>query len=66
MRATISNKETKATLNEHGASMLEYVMMVSLIALACLAGVTSVGNSSKQTFEKISNVIHIEAGDIDP
>jgi Flp pilus assembly pilin Flp len=37
--------------NEDAATMAEYVLMASLIALACLAAVTSLGSSLKPLFQ---------------
>ncbi len=43
-------RDHEAVLNETGASMLEYAMMAALIAIVCIAGVTSLGEQTRQTF----------------
>ena len=37
--------------NEDAATMAEYVLMASLIALACLVAVASLGNSLKPLYQ---------------
>lgn len=35
---------------EHGASLVEYALLVSLIAVVCFAAVTFFGTESRETF----------------
>jgi pilus assembly protein Flp/PilA len=35
---------------EHGATILEYVLMLALIALVCVGGVTAIGNMTNLFF----------------
>ena len=46
----------KSTLNhwvrdEEGASLVEYVLLVALIAVVCIAAVTLLGTSAKDKFQ---------------
>lgn len=40
--------------------MVEYALMAGLIAMVCVAGVTSLGQSAALTFNKVG--VNIEAG----
>jgi len=42
---------------EHGATMVEYGLMVALIAVVCLLAVTALGGSVKGVFEQIGVAI---------
>lgn len=37
--------------SEHGASLLEYVFLLLLVALVCVAGVASLGTTTNSSFE---------------
>src|SRR5262245_896348 len=39
---------------EEGATMVEYGIMIALIAIVCIAAVTTLGNSIKAVFEDIA------------
>lgn len=39
--------------NEKGATMVEYAMMVSLIAVVCILAVTAVGTGTNDTFNDV-------------
>lgn len=43
--------------NKKGATMVEYALMVSLIAVACILGVTAVGTKAQSSFNGISTKI---------
>jgi Flp pilus assembly pilin Flp len=45
------------TTTERGASMVEYILLVALIALAVFAAVTFLGNQTKDTFNREGSVI---------
>lgn len=45
--------EVEVTSEERGASLVEYALLVALIALVCVAAVTFLGN---QTADSISNI----------
>lgn len=41
--------------SERGASLVEYVLLVSLIAVVCIVAVQALGNSAKSTFEEVGS-----------
>ena len=43
--------------DEEGASLVEYVLMVALIAVVCIAAVTLLGTAAKGKFETTANAI---------
>lgn len=43
--------------DESGATAIEYGLIAALIAVAIIGGVTALGNSTNQTFTKVSNSI---------
>lgn len=40
---------------EKGASLVEYALLVGLIAVVCIAGITVVGTRASQHFSKIAD-----------
>ncbi|HKB06367.1 MAG TPA: Flp family type IVb pilin [Gemmataceae bacterium] len=45
------------TKKEEGASLVEYGLLVALIAVVCIAAVTALGTSIKAVFEDIAGKI---------
>jgi len=43
--------------DEKGATMVEYALMVALIAVVCIGMVTAVGTSARDQFDAISSAI---------
>ena len=43
--------------NEEGATMVEYALMVALIAVVCIAAVTLLGNNTNLTFGAIAAAV---------
>lgn len=43
--------------NEHGASLVEYALLVALIAIVAILAVRTLGNTVSQQFSAISNRI---------
>jgi pilus assembly protein Flp/PilA len=43
--------------DEEGASLVEYVLMVALIAVVCIAAVTLLGTAAKDKFNLTANTI---------
>lgn len=41
--------------DERGASLVEYALLVALIAVVCIAAVTLLGNNASSKFESVSN-----------
>ena len=39
--------------DERGASLVEYALLVALIAVVCIAAVTALGNSASDKFSEI-------------
>ena len=48
--------------NEQGASMVEYALLVALIAVVAIAAVTLLGNQVSTTFSNISSSLAGAAG----
>ena len=42
---------------ERGASLVEYVLLVSLIAVVCIAAITFLGNSASTKFSSVGSSI---------
>ena len=40
---------------ERGASLVEYVLLVSLIAVVCIGAITVLGNSANSKFENVGS-----------
>jgi pilus assembly protein Flp/PilA len=49
--------EGRFTATERGASMVEYILLVALIALAVFAAVTFLGNQTRDTFNREGSII---------
>jgi pilus assembly protein Flp/PilA len=47
----------KLVQEESGADMLEYVLVLTLVALACVAGLTSLGNSIGTALNTTANTV---------
>lgn len=43
--------------SETGASLVEYALLVALIAVVCIAAVTTLGNNAAAKFESIGSAI---------
>ena len=50
-------KEVKNTRKQRGASMVEYALLVALIAVVSVAAVTSIGASVSTKFSTISSAV---------
>ena len=44
--------------SDKGATMVEYALMVALIAVVCIAAVTMLGGSAKSKFSDVGNSIN--------
>jgi pilus assembly protein Flp/PilA len=44
--------------DEEGASLVEYVLMVALIAVVCIAAVTLLGTAAKAKFETTTQALN--------
>ena len=45
------------TRSERGASLVEYALLVALIAVVCIAAVTALGKKAKSNFNSIATSI---------
>jgi len=43
--------------SERGASLVEYALLVALIAVVCIAAVTLLGDNASEKFDTIANSI---------
>jgi pilus assembly protein Flp/PilA len=48
---------TSHVKNERGASLVEYALLVALIAVVCIAAVTTLGNNAGNKFSSVGNSI---------
>ena len=44
---------TRTRLSEKGASLVEYALLVALIAVVCIAAITLLGNSASTKFSRV-------------
>ena len=45
------------TESERGASLVEYALLVALIAVVCIAAVTALGESASENFSEVDSSI---------
>jgi pilus assembly protein Flp/PilA len=43
--------------DERGASLVEYALLVALIAVVCIAAITFIGNSASDNFSEVGESI---------
>ena len=48
---------TRFSLSERGASMVEYALLVALIAIVCLVAVAFLGQSASQRFSSVGSAV---------
>jgi pilus assembly protein Flp/PilA len=44
--------------DDEGASLVEYALLVALIAVVCIAAVTLLGNNASSKFESVGNSLN--------
>ena len=44
--------------DERGASLVEYALLVALIAIVCIAAITLLGNNASSKFDSVANSIN--------
>jgi pilus assembly protein Flp/PilA len=44
--------------DERGASLVEYALLVALIAVVCIAAVTLLGNNASSKFDSVANSLN--------
>ena len=50
-------KKTETSEQEEGATMVEYALLVALIAVVCIAAVTFLGSQTSQAFSRIGSAV---------
>ncbi len=43
--------------NERGASLVEYALLVALIAVVCIVAITALGQSASEKFSEVDSAI---------
>jgi pilus assembly protein Flp/PilA len=43
--------------DDEGATMPEYALMISLIAIACILAVTAIGTNASALFQEVANAL---------
>ncbi len=56
-RSVVGGVEVRRLKDEEGASLVEYILLVALIAVVCTAAITLLGTSAKAKFETTANTI---------
>jgi pilus assembly protein Flp/PilA len=56
-RAFISANVRKVIKSEEGASLVEYGLLVALIAVVCIAAITSLGSAISDLFKGVKTAI---------
>lgn len=49
--------QARFDLDERGASLVEYALLVALIAVVCIAAVTLLGRNASDKFDEVGNSI---------
>jgi pilus assembly protein Flp/PilA len=57
IRSLVSVNVRKVIKSEEGASLVEYGLLVALIAVVCIAGITALGGSINGLFNGLSTTI---------
>ena len=47
----------RAHMSERGASLVEYALLVALIAVVCIAAITTLGNEASSKFTTVGSSI---------
>ena len=55
--ATIQHELRRLVCDEEGGTLVEYVLLVALIAVVCIAAITLLGKSASGKFTTIGNTI---------
>ena len=57
LRTMISVLVRRVVHSDEGASMVEYALLLALVAVVCLGAITLLGTSANQKFSTIANEI---------
>jgi pilus assembly protein Flp/PilA len=55
LHAVVAMIRRRFNLDERGASLVEYALLVALIAIVCIAAVAFVGTSASQKFSNVGS-----------
>lgn len=55
--STFRNVVAKLARNEEGAALVEYGLLIGLIALVCIAAITSIGTKIAASFNKVETAL---------
>ena len=44
--------------NERGASLVEYALLLALIAVVCIAAITFIGNKAEESFSETGSALN--------
>jgi len=56
--SSIIAKSRQFLESEDGPTAVEYAVMLAFIICVCIAGITSIGNSTSSVFSNCANAIH--------
>ena len=57
MLSLLKNRMIELVRDEEGASLVEYVLLVALIAVVCIAAVTALGQNASKKFQTTATTI---------
>lgn len=57
--ATVDDRHGRRSLRDRGASLVEYALVVALIALVCIGAVTYFGESTSSSFDRSTDSIFV-------
>ena len=55
----VNNRQDKNAENEKGASLVEYALLVALIAVICIVALRTMGNSVSKAFSENASAITV-------
>jgi pilus assembly protein Flp/PilA len=57
LTAFVNFLQARLARNDRGASLVEYVLLVALIAAVCIGAITILGHSASSTFTSVGNAV---------
>jgi pilus assembly protein Flp/PilA len=57
LRSLFSRLRTRAKSDDRGASLVEYALLVALIAVVCIGAVTYIGQSASTKYSSYDNCV---------
>lgn len=52
------NHGKPVVLQEKGATMIEYALMIALIAVVAMVAITNIGQAANEAFKKVGNTLN--------